>query len=52
MELLSPTPTPRDEIIRQSGYGVAISTAAMLEMELNDDIIIEPDGRVALNAQF
>lgn len=46
--LLSPTPTPRDEIIRQSGYTVAIATAALLEMELNGDVMVEPDGRVAL----
>jgi len=31
-KLLSPTPTPRDEILRQSGYSIAIVTAALLEM--------------------
>ena len=46
--LLSPTPTPRDEIIRLSGFTIAIATAALLEMELNGDITVEPDGRVAL----
>ena len=50
--LLSPTPTPRDEIIRLSGYSTAIATAALLEMELNGDVLVEPDGRVALNPQF
>lgn len=46
--LLSPTPTPRDEIIRLSGHTTAVATAALLEMELNGDAIVEPDGRVAL----
>jgi len=50
--LLSPTPTPRDEIIRQSQYSVAIATAALLEMELNGDAIVEADGRVALALNF
>jgi len=50
--LLSPTPTPRDEIIRQSGYSISVVTAALLEMELNDDVIVEPDGRVALGLNF
>jgi len=46
--LLSPTPTPRDEIIRQSGFSTAIVAAALLEMELNGEALVEPDGRVAL----
>jgi len=50
--LLSPTPTPRDEIIRQSGFTTAIATAAMLEMELSGDALVEPDGRIALNPSF
>jgi len=50
--LLSPTPTSRDEIIRQSGYSTAIVTAALLEMELNGEAIVEPDGRVALGINF
>ena len=52
LNLLSPTPTPRDEIIRHSGYSTAIATAAMLEMELSGDAIVEPDGRIALNPEF
>ena len=52
LSLLSPTPTPRDEIIRQSGYMTAIATAAMLEMELSGDALVEPDGRIALNPEF
>lgn len=51
-DLLSPTPTPRDEIIRQSGFNTAIVTAALLEMELNGDAIVEADGRVALGLDF
>ena len=50
--LLSPTPTPRDEIIRLSGFTTAIATAALLEMELNEDVIVEADGRVALGFGF
>ncbi len=46
--LLSPTPAPRDEVIRQSGLSIAVATAALLEMELNGDAIVEPDGRVAI----
>jgi len=49
LNLLSPTPTPRDEIIRLSGYSVAIATAALLEMELNGDAIVEADGKLALS---
>ena len=52
LPLLSPTPTSRDEIIRLSGYTTAVATAALLEMELNGDVLVEPDGRVALNPQF
>lgn len=50
--LLSPTPSPRDEIIRQSGYSTSIATAAMLEMELSGDALVEPDGRIAINPEF
>ena len=45
--LLSPTPVSRDEVIRISGLTTAIATAALLEMELGGDIIVEPDGRLA-----
>ena len=51
-KLLSPTPTPRDEIIRQSGYSTAIATAAMLEMELSGDALVEADGRIAVNPTY
>jgi DNA processing protein len=46
--LLSPTPTPRDDIIRLSAIPLPIATAALLEMELCGDIHVEPDGRIGL----
>ena len=45
--LLSPTPTPRDDIIRVSKLPLPIATAALLEMELSGDTHVEPDGRVS-----
>ena len=45
--LLSPTPTPRDDIIRASKLPVPIVTAALLEMELSGETSVEPDGRVS-----
>lgn len=48
LELLSPTPTPRDDIIRASGLPVPIVTAALLELELAGDAHVEPDGRMSL----
>lgn len=50
--LLSPTPTSRDEIIRLSGFSVAIAGAALLEMELCGEAHVEPDGRVAASLGF
>lgn len=47
IELLSPTPTPRDDVIRASGLPVPIVTAALLEMELAGDAHVEPDGRIS-----
>ncbi len=52
LSLLSPTPAPRDELIRQSGFPVAIAQAALLEMELSGEALVEPDGRVALNLEL
>ncbi len=46
--LLSPTPTPRDNIIRLSQLPTSLAIAALLEMELSGDIHVEPDGRVGL----
>ena len=49
LALMSPTATHRDEIIRQSCYPVPIAVAAMLELELSGEIIVEGDGRASLN---
>lgn len=49
LSLMSPTATHRDEIIRQSGYPVPIAVAAMLELELSGQIIVEGDGRASLS---
>jgi DNA processing protein len=49
LQLLSPILTPRDEIIRQSGLPIQIANAALLELELNADIISDIDGRIARN---
>ena len=46
--LLSPTPTPRDDIIRASSLPLPLVTAALLEMELAGEVHVEPDGRVSL----
>ena len=47
-DLLSPTPTPRDDIIRASNLPLPLVTAALLEMELAGEAHVEPDGRVSL----
>ncbi len=47
--LCSPTPTIRDEIIRQSGIAFPIASAALLELELAGEILVEVDGRISLN---
>ncbi|NNC38052.1 MAG: DNA-protecting protein DprA [Acidimicrobiales bacterium] len=47
--LCSPTPSPRDEIIRQSSLPFPVAAAALMEMELAGIIHIEGDGRVCLN---
>jgi DNA processing protein len=45
--LLSPSSTPRDEIIRASELPLPIVQAALLDMELNGDVFVEADGRIA-----
>ena len=47
--LLSTTACARDDIIRASQLPAAIVNAALLEMELNADILVEADGRIAIN---
>ncbi len=46
-ELLSPTPTPRDEIIRWSGASAAAVLAALVELELAGRAIMAPGGGVS-----
>jgi DNA processing protein len=48
LELLSPSPTLRDELVRQSGLPVAVCGAALLELELAGLVISLPGGAVAL----
>lgn len=45
--LLSPTPTPRNDIIRLSGLPIALASAVLLEMELLGEIFVEVDGKVS-----
>ncbi len=45
--LLSPTPTPRNDIIRLSELPVSVASAALLEMELLGEIFVEADGNVS-----
>ncbi len=47
LALLSPSPTPRDELIRQSGLPTAVCAASLLELELAGLIISLPGGAVA-----
>lgn len=49
LQLLSPSLTPRDEIIRAANLPVHIANAALLELELNGDILSDIDGRLGLN---
>lgn len=48
LEVLSPTPTARDTIIRSTGISTPLAIAALLELELSGDIHMEPDGRISL----
>ncbi|HFB55231.1 MAG TPA: DNA-protecting protein DprA [Hellea balneolensis] len=48
LSLCSPTPTQRDEIIRQSAISYPIAAAALLELELSGEITVEGDGRLAI----
>jgi len=47
LSVLSPTATPRDDVIRATKLPLPIVTAALLEMELAGLICVEPDGRVS-----
>lgn len=48
LSLCSPTPTHRDEIIRQSELPYPIAAAALLELELSGALYAESDGKLAL----
>jgi len=48
LQLLSPSPTPRDDIIRAAKLPIPIAVAALLELELRGEAHVEPDGRVSL----
>ena len=41
------TPTHRDDLIRSSGIPTGLASAALLELELNAEVLIEADGRVS-----
>lgn len=41
------TPTHRDDLIRASGLPTSLASAALLEMELNAEILVEVDGRIS-----
>ena len=47
-QVMSPTPTPRDDLIRSAGLDTGLANAALLEMELSGEISVEPDGRMGL----
>ncbi len=49
LSLLSPTPTPRDHIIRHSGLPTPIVNAALMELELNAEVNVEVDGRLSMS---
>ena len=49
LSLASPSPTPRDLLIRESGLPTGVANAALLELELLGELTVEPDGRVALS---
>jgi DNA processing protein len=46
-ELLSPTPAPTDEIIRQAGAPAAVALAALMELELAGRAVLLPGGMAA-----
>ncbi len=48
LNVLSPSPAPRDTIIRASGLPTPIVNAALLELELNAEIAVEADGRISV----
>lgn len=47
LPLLSPTAIARDDIIRLSGLPLPLAAAALLELEIAGEILVEVDGRVS-----
>ncbi|MGB3457536.1 MAG: DNA-processing protein DprA [Litorimonas sp.] len=48
LQAASFTPTHKDDLIRVTGMPVGVARAALLELELNEELSVEPDGRVSL----
>ena len=49
LNLLSPSPTSRDEVIRVSQLSYPIASAALMELELTGELHVEPNGNIGLN---
>lgn len=47
LNVLSPTPTARDTVIRSIDVPTPLAIAALLELELSGDVHVEPDGRIS-----
>jgi len=47
LSLLSPSPTHRDDIIRAANLPINLVMATLLELEINGDIFVEKDGKIA-----
>lgn len=47
LQVASFTPTHKDDLIRSSGIPIGLAAAALLEMELNAEILVEADGRIS-----
>lgn len=51
LQVASYTPTSRDDLVRTSGIPVNLANAALLELELNGELLVEVDGRVTRNTR-
>lgn len=47
LALASPVPTPRDLLIREAALPAGLANAALLELELEGAVVVEPDGRIS-----
>ena len=52
LDLLSPTPVPVDELVRQTGLASATVAAALLDLELGGRLVRHAGGRVASGQNF